>query len=132
MKKFDRIRVVEYAEEIKELFEKWADPDSKDFFFVENCEMTPVSKAVLEESNIKSSNITLWIATEYFHELERVCDNVAHCQSVASPMKKKKTILFDKFEIEEAEMKKLKIPSYVATFEQKAALIQHGATVGRG
>ena len=79
LKKFDRIRVVEYgSEEIKELFKKWTDPDSKDLIYVEHCEMTPELIATLERVMAeKSYNITLWIATEYFHDLEKVCDNVA-------------------------------------------------------
>ena len=117
LKSFDCIRVVEYAEEIKELFEKWADPDSKDFIFVEHCEMTPKLIATLERVMAdKSCNSILWIATEYFHDLEMVYDNVAALSISRLPNKKEKKILFDKFKIEEAEMKKLKIPSYVATF----------------
>ena len=68
LKKFDRIRVVEYgSEEIKELFKKWIDPDSKDLIYTEHCEMTPELIATMEHVMAeKSCNITLWIATEYF------------------------------------------------------------------
>ena len=75
----------------------------------------------------KSRSITLWIVTEYFHDLERVCDNVATVSTVASPMKKKKKkIIFDKLKegITEkemqAEMEKLKICSYGAKFCKKS------------
>lgn len=59
------------------------------------------------------------VSHRYFHDLERVCDNVAALSISLLPNEKEKQILFDKFEIEEAEMEKLKIPSYIATFEQK-------------
>ena len=79
LKKFDRIRVVKYgSKEIKELFKKWTDPDSKDLIYVEPREMTPELIATLERVMAeKSCSITLWIVTEYFHDLVRVCDNAA-------------------------------------------------------
>ena len=92
LKNFDRVRVVEYAEEIKELFEKWADhPNSKDVIFVEHCEMTPKLIATLERVMAhKSRNTIPWIATEYFHDLERVCDNVATVSIGRLPNEKEK------------------------------------------
>ena len=73
----------------------------------------------------KSRRITLWIATEYLHDLERVCDNVAAGSISRLPNEKEKKILFDKFEIEKTEMEKLKIPSYVATFCRHIEQKQH-------
>ena len=88
LQKFDHIRVVEYgSEEIK----KWTDPDSKDLIYVEHGEMTPELIATLEHVMAeKSCNITLWITTEYFHDLERVCDNVAAVSISHLPNKKEK------------------------------------------
>ena len=112
------------SKEIKEFFKKWTDLDSKDLIFVEHCEMTPKLIATLEECAMaeKSRSITLWIATEYFHDLERLCDNVATVSIGRLPNKQEKKVIFDKFgewmkkaEMQ-AEMEKLKIPSYVATF----------------
>ena len=80
---------------------------------------------MLEECTKKSRNITLWIANEYFHDLERVCTNVGALSISRLPNEKEKKILFDKFEIEEAEMEKLKIPYYVATFCRHIEQKQH-------
>ena len=133
LKKFDHIQVVEYgSEEIKELFKKWTDPDSKDLIYVEHCEMTPELIATLEHVMAeKSCNITLWIVTKYFHDLERVCDNVATVSISHLPNKKEKNIIFDKFGEEmtkeeiQTEMEKLKMPSFVATFCRHIEQKQH-------
>ena len=82
LKKFGRIRVVEYgSEEIKELFKKWTNPDSKDLIYVEHCKMTPELIATLErvmaEKSCKYHPVDSYRVHLYFNDLERVCDNVA-------------------------------------------------------
>ena len=75
----------------------------------------------------KSRSITLWIVTEYFHDLVKVCDNVCHSVYRSPPQwKRKKKIIFDKLEEGmtkkemQAEMEKLKICCYVAKFCKKS------------